>query len=60
MISERFQVEADVKSFIHGGHDISEHGLEAWIVGAVRDVQNTRHVPGGRVLHLTDKIYFLD
>ena len=48
-------MEADVKSFIHGGHDISEHGLEAWIVGAVRDVENARHVPGGRVLHLTDK-----
>ena len=48
-------MKAYIQGFIHGADNIPEHRSKAWIVGAVCDIQNARHVSGGRILHLLQK-----
>ena len=43
---EWFEVGGDVLRLLHSRHHVSVHGLEGGVVGAVRQVEDTRHLDG--------------
>ena len=43
---ERLEVGGDVLRLLHSRHHVSVHRLEGGVVGAVRQVEDTRHLDG--------------
>ena len=55
MSSKGPEVHGDVKGLVESGDHVAEHGLEGGVVGAVRHVQDGRHLPRRVRLHLLEQ-----
>ena len=55
MSSKGPEVHGDVKGLVEGSDHIAEHGLEGGVVGAVRHIQDGRHLPRRVRLHLLEQ-----